>query len=133
MIGYVLISAIFLFLLNYNHPSAPKGEMVEKIDPNIFTTMKYVLLFFSISEYFIIKYLQKHLTSTKSLKPITSSILGMCVAIAIYGRVLFHFSGNLNYFYVFSAISLWYFYLFFPKYSDWEKIWHNEKATLQAG
>ncbi len=129
MVGYVLVSAILLFLLNYNHVGTTKG-MDEKIDPNTFAIMKYVLLFFTVSEYFIIKYLQKRLTSTKSLKPITSAILGMCVAIAIYGRVLFHFSGNLNYIYVFSGISLWYFYLFFPRYSDWEKIWTKESATL---
>ena len=45
----------------------------------------------------------------------------LCEAVALFGLVLFLLAGNAMDFYVFMVISLGFFYLFFPKYAQWEQ------------
>ena len=45
----------------------------------------------------------------------------LCESVAVLGLVLFLLAGNAMDFYVFMVISLGFFYLFFPKYDQWEE------------
>ncbi len=45
----------------------------------------------------------------------------LCEAVALLGLVLFLLAGNAMDFYIFMVISLGFFYLFFPKYDQWEQ------------
>jgi hypothetical protein len=50
----------------------------------------------------------------------------MCYAISLYGFVLYKLTGNIMDFFIFMPISLFYFYLFYPRYADWERLWKQE-------
>jgi F0F1-type ATP synthase membrane subunit c/vacuolar-type H+-ATPase subunit K len=121
MIASVFIYAIIVFCID-------KGYLPYKAQPgtNIgtFTAIKYILLALAILHYFVIRFFQKFsIKSTAYLPPAAIITFALCEAVSIYGLVLFFFTGNANDFFIFMAISLLYFYLFYPKYADWERLW----------
>jgi len=50
----------------------------------------------------------------------------LCEAPAIFGLVLFFLSRNSSDFHIFLLISLFYFAIYFPKFSQWEE-WHRKQ------
>ncbi|MCX5893274.1 MAG: hypothetical protein NTW80_09965 [Deltaproteobacteria bacterium] len=117
-IGLAMMAAVFMYAVIVL--SIDKGYLPYKAQPgaNIgaFTTIKYILLGLSILQYFAIKFFQKFSLKSAAYLPAGAIItFALCEAVSIYGLVLFFLTGNAN--------SLLYFYLFYPKYSDWEKLW----------
>jgi len=51
---------------------------------------------------------------------------GLCEAPAVFGLVLFFLGGNSSDFYLFLLCSLFYFAVYFPKFSQWEE-WYREQ------
>jgi len=124
-IGLAMMAAVFLYAglvlaidkgyIPYNGPS--------NIDIGILVKVKYILLIIAIVHYFIIRFFQKFSFKSAAYLPAASVLtFALCEAVAIYGLVLFLLSGNSTDFFLFMVISLLYFYLFYPKYGDWENL-----------
>ena len=125
-IGLAMMAAVFLYAVIVL--VIDKGYLPYKAQPGanigIFTTLKYILLVLAILHYFIIRFFQKFsLKSAAYLPPGAILTFALCEAVSIYGLVLFFLTGNATDFFIFMVISLLYFYLFYPKYADWERLW----------
>lgn len=125
-IGLVMIVSVFIYaglVLTID-----KGYIGFKIRPTInlgtLTIIKYILLVVALFHYFFLRFFQKFsLKSANYLPPGAIIIFALCETVSIYGLILFFMSGNSMDFYIFMLISLLYFYLFYPKYADWERLW----------
>ncbi len=127
MIGSVFVYAVVVFGIDrgYIPVSPPPNPNLE-----VFTTLKYILLFVSIVIYFIISFIQKIFAkSVRSLTTASIIVFALSEAVSIYGLVLFILTRNSTNFFIFMAISLFYFYHFYPKYEQWEQLLNQE---LQA-
>ena len=84
--------------------------------------LKYLLVALAFANFFIIKAIQKVLGSRSAEKLVMATVItfALCEAVALFGLVLFLLKGNAMDFYTFMFLSLFYFWLFFPKYQDWE-------------
>jgi hypothetical protein len=85
--------------------------------------LKYIFLAFAAIQYGVIKFVQKIVParSVDNLPQAAIITLALCESVAVLGLVLFLLAGNTLDFYIFMLISLSFFYLFYPKYDDWEK------------
>ena len=124
-IGLAMMASVFLYAAIVL--AIDKGYIPYKAQPgaNIgtFTNIKYILLVLAILQYFVIKFFQKFsFKSVAYLPPGAILTFALCEAVSIYGLALFLLTGNSMDFYIFMLISLLYFYLFYPKYADWERL-----------
>ncbi|MFI5329744.1 MAG: hypothetical protein ACHQ2F_01730 [Desulfobaccales bacterium] len=132
-IGLAMMAAVFIYALivicidqSYLPYKAPPGN-----NSGTFTTLKYILLGLSVLQYFAIRFFQKFsLKSAAYLPPAAIITFALCEAVSIFGLVLFFLTGIANDFFIFMVISLLYFYLFYPKYADWERLWIQKNNTL---
>lgn len=125
-VGLAMMASVFLYAVIVL--AIDKGYIPYKAQPGanigIYTTIKYILLVLAILHYFIIKFFQKFSLKSVAYLPAASILtFGLCETVSIYGLVLFLLTGNSLDFYLFMLISLFYFYLFYPKYADWERLW----------
>ena len=137
-IGLAMIGSVFIYaaiVLAIDHGYVPLGIPPAANNP-VFTQLKYILLIISIIFYFIIRLLQNRLPKflknqpRAGILPTVSLITwALCEAVAIYGLVLFILTWNRNDFFLFMAISLLYFYLFYPKYADWERLLSQDSVN----
>jgi hypothetical protein len=131
-IGLFMIGSVFFyagFVLAISHGYIPI-KIRPTLSADILTKIKYVLLLLSVIHFFIIKFFQKIAAREAKRLPAASIIVfAMSEGVAIYGLVLFLLTGNPNDFFIFMAISLFYFYIFYPKYANWERLLQQE---LQA-
>ncbi len=126
-IGLAMIASVFLYAIIVL--GIDQGYLLYKVPAgsNIFTTIKYILLVLAILQYFVINFFQKFsLKSVAYLPPAAIITFALCEAVSIYGIVVFFLTGHANDFFIFMVISLLYFYLFYPKYADWERLWSQE-------
>ena len=93
------------------------------LDPQTVAIIKYAFLALAAAQFGIIKALQKILPtrSVENLSLEAIIIFALCESVAVLGLVLFLLAGQGMDFYVFMVISLGFFYLFFPKYEQWEQ------------
>jgi len=125
-IGLAMIASVFIYaaIVMLIDKGYIPFKVRQVISTDTSTNLKYILLGLSLSQYFIIRFFQKFsLKSANYLPPGCIIIYALCEAVSIYGLVLFLLSGNSMDFFVFMVISLLYFYLFYPKYADWERLW----------
>jgi hypothetical protein len=142
-IGLVMIGSVFIFaflVLAIDHGYFSFLESANPtVDAVVATKIRYLFIFISFVFFVIIKFMKNIILRflqkqyANSLYPVvlrlfafTLLVFGLCETISIYGLVLFILSRNPNDFFIFMAISLLYFYLFYPKYEDWEKIFNQE-------
>jgi len=124
-IGLAMIAAVFVYagvveLIKWQ--LAPFAGFA-KLDPHTVGLLKYGFLALAAAQFGIIKVLQKILP-TRSADNLTQAAVitfALCEAVAVLGLVLFLLAGNALDFYVSMVISLGFFYLFFPKYEQWEQ------------
>jgi hypothetical protein len=110
-------------------------------------TFRYALLAVAIAEFFLIRLLNKLILSAKApmqktavtgqfgpeaQKLMSAAIVtfALCESVAVFGLVLFLIQGNSTDFYLFLLISLFFFSVFFPKYSAWES-WVKEREKAR--
>jgi len=125
-IGLAMIAAVFVYagvveLIKWQ--LAPFAGFA-KLDPRTAGLLKYGFLALAAAQFGIIKVVQKILP-TRSADNLTQAaviIFALCEAVAVLGLVLFLLAGNALDFYVFMVISFGFFYLFFPKYEQWEEV-----------
>ena len=93
------------------------------LDPGTVDLIKYVFLALAAAQFGLIKALQKILPtrSVENLSTVAIITFALCESVGILGLVLFLLNGNSMDFYIFMVISLGFFYLFFPKYEQWEE------------
>ena len=85
--------------------------------------LKYAFLAIAAAQYGAIKVVQK-IVPAKSVDNLPQTAIitfALCETVAVLGLVLFLLAGNAMDFYIFMMISLGFFYLFFPKYEQWEQ------------
>ena len=93
------------------------------IEPGQATFLKYIFLALAAAQYGAIKLVQKIVParSVDNLPQAAIITFALCESVALLGLVLFLLAGQALDFYIFMLISLGFFYLFYPKYDDWEK------------
>jgi len=124
-IGLAMIAAVFVYagvveLIKWQW--APLAGFA-KLDPRTAGFVKYVCLALAAAQFGIIKIVPKVMPA-KSVDHLTRAAVitfALCESVAVLGLVLFLLAGNSMDFYVFMVISLGFFYLFFPKYDQWEQ------------
>lgn len=139
MIGSLLVYAVIAELIKEsNAPFRGFAQM-----PDI-ALLRYALLAVAAVEFIVIPVLTRamlsgtvpppsasgqHLPEIKRL--ISSAIVtyALCESVAIYGLVLFLLNGDSSDLYLFIALSVLFFAVYFPKYSRWEE-WF--KARVKA-
>jgi hypothetical protein len=95
-----------------------------KLPPQTASLLKYIFLALAAVQFVIIKIVQK-IVPARSLDNLPQAAIitfALCETVAIFGLILFLLTGTGLDFYVFMVISLGYFYLFFPKYEQWEQM-----------
>jgi hypothetical protein len=124
-IGLVMIAAVFVY--------AGVVEVIKwqwspfagfaNLSPQTAKLIKYIFLALAAAQFVIIKVVQKIIParSTDNLPQAAIVTFALCESVAVLGLVLFLLTGSSLDFYVFMVISLGFFYLFFPKYEQWEK------------
>ncbi len=131
-VGLAMMASVFLYaviVIGIDKAYIPYHAS-HRIDIGILATVKYILLAISIVHYFIIRFFQKFSLKSVAYLPAASILIfALCEAVSIYGLVLFLLTGNSMDFYIFMLISLLYFYIFYPKYADWEKLLDQEYST----
>jgi F0F1-type ATP synthase membrane subunit c/vacuolar-type H+-ATPase subunit K len=124
-VGLAMMASVFIYaviVLCIDKGYIPY-KVSHQIDISILAKLKYILLAISIFHYFIIRFFRKFSLKSAAYLPAASILIfALCEAVSIYGLVLFLLTGNSMDFYIFMLISLLYFYLFYPKYGDWEKL-----------
>ncbi|MCX5891042.1 MAG: hypothetical protein NTY36_16595 [Deltaproteobacteria bacterium] len=134
-VGLAMMASVFLYAVIVL--AIDKGYIPYKAQPgaNIgtFTNIKYILLVLAILQYFAINFFQKFsFKSVAYLPPGAIITFALCEAVSIYGLVVFFLTGKSNDFFIFMGLSLLYFYLFYPKYANWEKLLDQEYSTNQT-
>jgi hypothetical protein len=123
-IGLALIGSVFLcagVVEILKRTMAPFAGFAT-IPPAQVLTLKYIFVAMAIGDFFLIKFVQKILGARSVQQLIQAAIFTFALseAVAILGLVLFLLAGRAMDFYTFMFLSLFYFWLFFPKYQDWE-------------
>jgi F0F1-type ATP synthase membrane subunit c/vacuolar-type H+-ATPase subunit K len=124
-VGLAMIASVFIYagvveLIKWQ--LAPFAGFA-KLDPHTVSLLKYAFLALAAVQFGIIKAVQKIIPakSANHLPQTAIIIFALCESVAILGLVLFLLAGNPMDFYIFMVISLGFFYLFFPKYAQWEE------------
>ncbi|HLD48216.1 MAG TPA: hypothetical protein VJA64_10350 [Desulfobaccales bacterium] len=105
------------------------------LDPQTVAIIKYAFLALAAAQFGIIKALQKILP-TRSVENLSLSAIitfALCESVAVLGLVLFLLAGQGMDFYIFMVISLGFFYLFFPKYEQWEQRVRDGSSPEKTG
>lgn len=131
-IGLALMGSVFIYaglVLSINLGYIPV-KVRPALDAGLSTKIKYILLAIAVLHYFVIRFFQKIASVAAARLPAASIIIfTLSEAVSIYGLVLFFLTGVYTDFFIFMAISLFYFYIFYPKYADWERSWNQESPA----
>ena len=125
-IGLAMIAAIFVYagvveIIKWQW--APFHGFA-KLPTQTESLLRYIFLALAGVQYVVIKAVQK-IVQAKSLDNLPQAAIitfGLCESVAMLGLVLFLLCGNAMNFYLFMVISLGFFYLFYPKYEEWEQM-----------
>jgi hypothetical protein len=124
-IGLAMIAAVFVYagvVEVIKWKLAPFAGFA-KLEPHTADLLKYIFLALAAAQFGVIKAIQRILPtrSVENLSTVAIITFALCESVAVLGLVLFLLSGNSMDFYIFMVISLGFFYLFFPKYEQWEE------------
>ena len=124
-IGLAMIAAVFVYagmveLVKWQW--APFAGFA-RLAPRTAGFLKYAFLALAAAQFGIIKVMQKIMPakSADNLPQAAIITFALCESVAVLGLVLFLLAGNALDFYILMTISLGFFYLFFPKYEQWEQ------------
>jgi hypothetical protein len=135
-IGLAMIASVFVYagvveLIKWQ--LAPFAGFA-RLDPGTAGLIKYVFLALAAAQFGIIKVVQK-IVSARSVDHLPQTAIitfALCESVGVLGLVLFLLAGNSLDFYIFMVISLGFFYLFFPKYEQWEEVRKAEDPPGKA-
>lgn len=141
VIGFALISSVLVYVLIVEWIGRDLGSWSEPLPSGAAVTLKYVLLGLSLVLFFMIKFIRNRVlsadpttqinapekSSTRRLMLLLNASVvtyALCEMVALFGLVLFFLTRNRFAFYPFMVISLIYFGIYFPRYTQWEE-WVN--------
>lgn len=124
-IGLAMIASVFLYAVivevfkRYYEPFTGFADL----PPHLADMIKYVLLAVALVFFLLIRVLQNRLAalSPRLLPSIAIMSFALSEAVAVFGLMLFLLTGNSLDFYLFFAVSLFLFYIYFPRYNEWER------------
>jgi len=130
-IGLAMIASVFVYagIVEFiKWRWAPFSGFLQLAAPQA-AIVRYIFLAFAAGQYGVIRLVQKIVgaRSVDHLPQAAIITLALCESVAILGLMLFFAAGQALDFYMFMVVSLGFFYLFFPKYDDWEKRVGSEK------
>jgi F0F1-type ATP synthase membrane subunit c/vacuolar-type H+-ATPase subunit K len=125
-IGLAMIAAIFVYagvVAIIKWQWAPFHGFA-KLPVQTESLLRYIFLALAGVQYLVIKAVPKivRAQSPENLAQAAIITFALCESVALLGLVLFLLCGNPLNFYIFMVISLGFFYLFYPKYEEWEQI-----------
>ncbi len=138
VIGYGMIGTLLIFTAVVETLKSTNFEAVGGFAPSVLQLLRYLFLGITFVEFFVIRAIKQRILSGggKDYSPVkqrdlllprlqklfSAAIIGFafCESIAIYGLVLFVIGGSATDFYLFIFLSLVFYALFFPRYSQWE-------------
>ena len=124
-IGLAMIASVFVYagVVEWIKWQWAPFAGFSQLEPRQATVLKYIFLALAGAQYGAIKLVQKIVParSVDNLPQAAIITLALCESVAVFGLVLFLLTGQAVDFYIFMLISLSFFYLFYPKYDDWEK------------
>ncbi len=128
-IAFMVSLGIYVVVVEILHANFKDFQRV--VESHELSWIRYVFYGLALAQIFIIRLIRKTLTkglkSTKiealiaHLNKISILTAAFCEAPAIFGLVLFFLRGDLRDFYVLTAMSFVFFFLYFPRYSNWEE------------
>ncbi|MDD5640641.1 MAG: hypothetical protein PHX53_03260 [Syntrophales bacterium] len=125
-IGLIMIASVFGYcvVVEIIKRSLAPFTGFFKIPPPTVDVIRYALLFCSAGHFFLIKLLQKRFSTPPNLNLPAGAVISFVLAeaVALYGLIFFFIAGHAEDFYIFMAISLFFFYIFFPRFDRWEKL-----------
>ena len=141
VIGYGLMGSLLIFAAIVETLKATAFEFGGFLSPSFLDLLRYLFLGLAVVE-FVAVWMIKNLILKKGRvsglmgqgDPLLSKVqklftaaivsLAFCESVAIYGLVLFIIGGISLDFYLFAFLSLIFFAVYFPRYSQWEE-WVN--------
>ena len=103
----------------------PVKDVSPGFDPEM---VRYPFFGIALFQFYVIRWIRRRLLSKKrdvqTLLTTTIITYALCESVAILGLILFFLGRSSFDFYLFLVLSLIYFYLFFPRYAQWEE-WTN--------
>jgi F0F1-type ATP synthase membrane subunit c/vacuolar-type H+-ATPase subunit K len=103
--------------------------------------LKYLFFVVAIAEFFVIRFIRSQVPTVKGpLSSRTSKLLSVtiityaiCESNAIFGLILFLIGGSSFDFYIFMVISIFFYAVYFPRYSRWEEGMQNSIFPDEEG
>lgn len=137
IIGIAIVVSVFAYAVVVEYIKATQKPFKGFAPFPEVEILRYLFFGLAAMQFFLIRFIRGFILSKKDMtaqftqgKPsvsiqqlFVSSIItfALCEAVAIYGLVLFFIAGNFIDFYIFLIISLIYFAIYFPRYSQWEE------------
>lgn len=144
MIGSIFLYAFLVIAMDKGYLSfldsggtALNAATLAKIKYLFILISAAVFLLFKFRKNNILQFFQKQYAKSPyptvlPLFAFTLLVFALCEVIGIYGLVLFILSRNTTDFFIFMTISLLYFYLFYPKYAEWEQFINQKPRTSKS-
>ncbi len=144
MIGSIFLYAFVVLAMDQGYLSFLDGGG-STMNPATLAKIKYAFILMAVAIFFLFhfkkdnilgffqkQYVKSPYPAVLPLFAFTLLVFALCEAIGIYGLVLFILSRNTTDFFIFMAISLLYFYLFYPKYAEWERFAKQQSRTTKS-
>ncbi len=121
IIGFALLASlgVYTFIVHYLK-NAPAPEA-----PPDMVLFRYLFIGLSIGIFFLIRFLRHILlaraSNVLSLQSATVVSLALCESVVLFGFVLYFLGREINDFYIFLGLSLFYFIVYFPRAQQWQE------------
>jgi hypothetical protein len=134
MIGGALLVSLGLYVVvidQIRRTRAPFGGFAPAVPHDL---LRWIFAALALANLGLARALQRSILANAALPPVgrllnaAIAALALCEAIAIYGFVLFILAGRPSDYYVFAAVAVVGFVLYFPRREAWE-----ERARAMAG
>jgi len=137
VIGFCMISSVLFYagLVEYFTRSNASFAGFSPLPPEVFNTLRLILLGVSLVDLALIPYLRNRVLTAQNRtgtppagRLLTALMLSfaLCESIAIYGFILFLLNGAREEFYLFFFLSLIAFVIHFPRFERWQE-WTGRK------
>jgi hypothetical protein len=145
MVGGALVGAVVVYAILVEVLRARRGGFAGFAPAVPVDTLRMVLIVLAIADLSLIRFIRSRILAAPprggqrsgraapvTQRLLTASIvsLAMCVAIAVYGLVLFLIGGRPMDFYTFAIVALLGLAVFFPRRSQWEE-WARRAGRLE--
>jgi hypothetical protein len=134
-IGIAMIGSLLIYAAMVEFFKKSMAFPVKDVSPWLNLEMvRYLFFGIALIQFYVIRWIRGKLLSKRrgvqTLLTTTVITYALCEPVAILGIILFFLGGSSFDFYLFLFLALVYFYIYFPRYSQWER-WVN--ACLQDG